>query len=110
MKNSRVLIFILLLIFALSLVACSKSTPIPTSSSSAGGTSPTASSSGSTSLDGKSILEAKCQSCHGLAVVYGQQQGADGWTQIVDSMIARGAVLTADERTALIAYLAATYK
>jgi hypothetical protein len=43
-------------------------------------------------------------------VVYGQQQGADGWTQIVDSMIARGAVLTADERTALIAYLAATYK
>lgn len=109
MKKCPVLILILMLVLALGLVACSKSTPNPTASSSSGNPAATTSSGGAT-LDGKTILEAKCQSCHGLAVVYGQQQSADGWTQIVDNMIARGAVLTADERTALIAYLAATYK
>ncbi len=83
--------------------------PVQPLSPTTGGINPT--SAGPTAaLDGKTILEAACQNCHGLAIVYNTQATADQWTSIVDNMVARGAVLTADERTVLIAYLAANFK
>lgn len=105
MKKSSLFLLIIVVAFALVLAACSSATaqPTPVSGNATSG-------SGSTTLDGKSILEAKCQSCHSLAPVYNTQQNQDGWTRIVDNMIQRGANLTADERTTLNEYLAATYK
>lgn len=109
MKNGKVLLFVLCIMLIFVLAACASPTPVPTSSATTGGTSPTTAGAVA-ALDGKTVLEAKCQNCHGLATVYNTQASADQWTSIVDNMVARGAVLTADERTVLIAYLAANLK
>ena len=105
MEKHTFIVFAMIIILMLVLGACAKSTPVPATSPSGG-----SSSGGTVALDGKTILEAKCQSCHSLAPIYNTQQTVNGWTQIVDNMIQRGASLTADERTTLINYLAATYK
>lgn len=107
MSKRTMLLVLMGFLLLLVLTGCGTSTPVPTSN----GTGSTSTSGETTTvLDGQTIMNNACQTCHGLAVIYGQQQSADGWTQIVDNMITRGAVLTADERTTLIAYLAATYK
>lgn len=109
MKNGKVLLLVICNMLIFVLAACASSTSAPTSPATTCGISPT--SAGPTAaLDGKTVLEAKCQNCHGLASVYNTQASADQWTSIVDNMVARGAVLTADERTVLIAYLAANFK
>jgi len=109
MKNNKVLLFVLCILLIFVLAACASSTPVPTAAPTTGGTSPT--TAGPTAaLDGKTILESACQNCHGLATVYNTQASAGQWTSIVDNMVARGAVLTADERTVLIEYLAANFK
>jgi cytochrome c5 len=102
------LVFILIFVLALGLTACSQPTSAPTTAPGGGSTSPT--TGNSTGLDGATILQNACQSCHGLGIVTSQHQDTAGWTRTVDNMINRGASLSADERTALIAYLAATYK
>lgn len=109
MKNSKLILFVLCIMLIFVLAACASSTPVPTSAATTGGTSPTTAVT-TAALDGKTIIEAKCQNYHGLATVYNTQASADQWTGIVDNMIARGAVLTADERTVLIAHLAANFK
>lgn len=63
-----------------------------------------------TGVDGKATLEAKCVKCHNLDRVTSAKKDEAGWTTSVDKMIAKGVTLTADEKTALIKYLAATYK
>ena len=105
MKKYTLIVIAGVIILMLILSACAKSTPVPAATSSSG-----SSSGGTPALDGKTILEAKCQSCHSLTPIYNTQQNVDGWTQIVDNMIQRGASLTPDEKTTLINYLAATYK
>jgi len=54
-------------------------------------------------------MQTACTQCHGLAPIYNTQTDEAGWTQIVDNMISRGAVLSPEEKTALIQYLAANY-
>lgn len=108
-ENGEVLLLVICIMHIFVLAACASSTPVPTSAATTGGTSPT--TAGPTAaLDGKTILKAKCQNCHSLAPVYNTQASADQWTSIVDNMVARGAVLTADKRTVLIAFLAANFK
>jgi cytochrome c5 len=73
--------------------------------------STTSSSSGSTtSADGKTLLETRCTSCHTLAKVVNLKGTADQWKQVVDQMVQRGAVLSPDEETVLVQYLAANFK
>jgi len=68
-------------------------------------------SAGSTSaVDVKALLEDRCTRCHSLNRVVNHKGTADEWTRVVDSMMKRGAVLSTDEKTALIQYLAETYK
>ena len=104
--KTRHLLFIIVLILVLGLTGCGQSSTAP----GGGGTSSSSTLGASNGLDGATIMQNACQSCHGLGIITSQHQDAAGWTRTVDTMINRGASLTADERTALIAYLAATYK
>ena len=61
-------------------------------------------------LDGKALVTERCSACHSLGRVTSKTESLSEWTEIVDNMISRGADLSADERAAVIAFLAATYK
>ena len=58
-----------------------------------------------TGLDGESILNAKCGSCHSIDQVLAQEYDAVGWAAVIDEMIVKGATLTDDEVAALAEYL-----
>ncbi len=75
------------------------------------GTSPaTPGSSGSSSLDGQTLMQQRCSVCHSLTQVISAHHTLDQWTATVQRMIAHGAQLNAQEAQTLIAYLAANYK
>jgi hypothetical protein len=102
MKHRIYIVIALVCVCLLLLSGCNKSganTSTPPPSGSATGV-----------LDGKAILEARCVSCHSLAQVYSGQGTASQWTAVVDNMITRGAVLSADEKTILVQYLADNMK
>lgn len=63
----------------------------------------------SSTLDGKSLVETKCISCHSLDRIENQNLDVAGWKSTVERMVKKGAELTADEQTAVIEYLAKTY-
>ena len=83
---------------------------------SSGKTSSTVTSSNSSSsspaavADGKTLLETRCTTCHTLAKVVNTTGTAAQWQQVVDQMVQRGAVLSPDEKTVLVQYLAANFK
>ena len=58
---------------------------------------------------GKKILEDKCTLCHGLDQVTENHMSKEDWGNEVDSMIAMGAELTAEEKMTLIEYLAKNF-
>jgi cytochrome c5 len=62
-----------------------------------------------TPIDGSIIVANKCGTCHASSRVTGALKTMDEWTATVDRMIAHGASLSAEERQALIDFLAATY-
>jgi len=107
MTKKLLLTFLLVLGVILILAACA-----PTASP-ASTTAATSSSSGSsTTIDAKALVEIQCVQCHGLDRVESKKSDAAGWTKIVDRMMAKGGNITytADEKAAVIAYLAETYK
>jgi cytochrome c5 len=113
MKKMVITSVILVLLLTL-LVGCSSTgsnSTAPNNSSSAT-TAPTSSSSGSstTTQDGKTLLESRCTVCHSINKVTNNKGTADEWKRVVDDMIKRGAVLSADEKTVLLQYLAEKYK
>lgn len=59
--------------------------------------------------DGATLLQERCSRCHPLARVERSHHNADEWKTIVDSMIGRGAMLTPEEETVVIEYLAANF-
>ena len=61
-------------------------------------------------LDAVALLETRCVDCHSLSRATGARYTQEQWQQIVTRMIRHGAVLNPDEETALVAYLAETYK
>ena len=71
--------------------------------------SPSGSTSQEATLDGATLLEERCAVCHPLSRVTAKHLSSDEWKSVVDSMVKRGASLTADEETVLIDYLAANY-
>jgi hypothetical protein len=94
---------VLILVLAMSAVLTACSTPAATPT--------TAPSNPNTSgIDGAKLLNDRCTACHTLDRVKSAKQTADQWNQTVTRMIGKGAQLNAEEKTALVAYLAATYK
>ena len=70
---------------------------------SSGATTTTAPASSSTTLDGATLFQERCSACHNLPT---QARGtANQWTTVVQSMVARGAQLSAAEQKLVIDYL-----
>lgn len=55
---------------------------------------------------GEQLVEARCDRCHGLDVVFGESRTSEEWAAEVDTMIGRGARLDDAERQVVIDYLA----
>jgi len=60
-------------------------------------------------LDGESLLQERCTGCHSLGRVEQARKTAADWQKTVERMVAKGAVLNAEEQAAVIKYLAETY-
>lgn len=63
-----------------------------------------------TEIDGKTIMENACSLCHTVDRVISAKKNHADWESTVDRMIAKGAVLSNDQRAVLIEYLAANLK
>ena len=57
----------------------------------------------------KQTLVMACASCHGLDLIEGKRLDKKGWTDIVQGMVAMGAVLSDAQAVIVIDYLAKTY-
>ncbi len=62
-----------------------------------------------TTLDGETLINERCTSCHTRERIDQADKDEAGWTETVDRMIAYGTVLSAEERDALIQYLVETH-
>jgi cytochrome c5 len=82
---------------------------VPTAKATALTTEPPALTTESPALDGRTLLENRCTTCHDITVIELKSESAEEWEQIVMQMIQNGAFLTSDEKTFLIEYLAETY-
>ena len=105
--NKKLLLTLLLVLgVILILAACA-----PAAAPAAATTAPSSGGS-TTNIDAKALVEAQCSQCHSLDRVESKKADAAGWTKIVDRMISKGSniTFTADEKAAVIAYLAETYK
>jgi quinohemoprotein ethanol dehydrogenase len=58
---------------------------------------------------GENIVQNACVDCHGLELVFAQHSTKEGWTTIVNDMIANGASLKEDEVSIVVAYLAKNF-
>jgi len=59
--------------------------------------------------EGKTLVQNTCGSCHGLDIVVEQHATKQQWQGIVESMVQRGATVTDEEITVIVAYLAKNY-
>jgi len=59
--------------------------------------------------EGRRLVEAACSSCHSLAVVVNQRSSNQGWQDIVNAMVSRGAGLTKDQAGTVVQYLTANF-
>lgn len=66
-------------------------------------------SSADSNLDGKSLAIERCSTCHAFSRVESAKKSSDGWTQTVQRMISKGAVLNPMEEQAVIKYLSETH-
>lgn len=57
-------------------------------------------------LDGATLLESRCTTCHNLDRVDQKELDFAGWVALIDDMIGKGAQLTPEEKTVLADYLA----
>lgn len=95
--NRKIMILLIALIIVLFLTTqCS---PAPSN---------TETSSPST-LDGKTLVDTKCTSCHGIDRIENASKDAAGWKTTVERMVGKGAELSSEEQTVVIEYLAKTY-
>ncbi len=60
-------------------------------------------------IDGATLLEERCSTCHSTDRVKQAQKNQEGWDQTVTRMIKKGAKLTEEEKNALVDFLAKTY-
>lgn len=91
----------LVVIFALlvtALAACGGGGGGGTTDGGTDGTMPT--------LDGATLLESRCTTCHNLDRVDQKELDFAGWVALIQKMIDKGAQLTPEEKTVLADYLA----
>lgn len=64
---------------------------------------------GSSELDGSALVSARCIVCHDLSRIQSAKKSSEEWQSTVERMIGKGASLNAEEKAAVIQFLAATY-
>ena len=89
---TRIWVVLAVIVLVLMLAACS------------GGAS-----SSEPKIDAKAVVEDRCTQCHGLDKVTSAQKTQEQWEMTVSNMVGKGAKLSAEEQTAVVAYLAETY-
>jgi len=92
MKKTTLLLILIVIVFSLFAFGCGGAKATPDLSA------------------GKAVVESKCTTCHAIGVIEVAKYDKAGWTDTVTRMVAKGAVLTADQQTQAVEYLAATYK
>lgn len=97
-RGARIALAATVIAVALSLAAC------------AGGTAPGQGGISAAPLDGESIVDAKCTQCHDLTRVQTAKKDRSGWEDTVARMESNGLQVTPEEKSAVIDYLAATFK
>lgn len=116
MKKRFLLLVILIMVASLVLTACggeaqpsakptAKPTDVPTQTSS-GGETPVVTTP---LLDGETLLNERCTTCHNLSRTTNERKNADDWKVTVDRMVRKGAELSADEVEVLVKFLAEKY-
>jgi mono/diheme cytochrome c family protein len=60
-------------------------------------------------LDGQSLVEERCTTCHGLERTARANKTEEEWRATVERMVSRGANLGSAEQEAVVQYLAETY-
>jgi cytochrome c5 len=60
-------------------------------------------------IDGATLLETRCSTCHGVDRATSLTKTADEWEQTVTRMVSNGAQLTDAEKSVLVDYLAQNY-
>jgi competence protein ComEA len=58
---------------------------------------------------GKAVVQRMCTSCHGIENVVRQRRTREGWENIVDNMLSRGATGTDEEVDQVVDYLTAHF-
>jgi len=58
---------------------------------------------------GKATVEKVCGECHGPEVIIGMTHDRQGWQELVDDMVVRGATPTKAEIKEIVDYLVRTY-
>jgi competence protein ComEA len=58
---------------------------------------------------GKDVVERVCSACHGAEMVMTKRLTKDGWTQVVEDMIQRGAQGSDDDFAQIVDYLSAHF-
>lgn len=61
------------------------------------------------SIDGEALLQQRCTDCHNLNRVTNKSWSLQQWERTVTNMINKGARLNAEEKDALVKYLAENY-
>ena len=61
------------------------------------------------SIDSEALLQQRCTACHNLNRITNKTWSLEQWEQTVSDMILKGARLNAEEKDALIKYLAENY-
>jgi len=59
--------------------------------------------------EGRDLVEAKCSTCHDVERIRRVYRDEQGWTDLVASMVSRGAVIAPEEAEKIRAYLFAHY-
>ena len=60
-------------------------------------------------IDGATLLETRCSTCHSTDRATQLTKTADGWEETVTRMVGNGAELTDAEKAVLVEYLAQNY-
>jgi|WetSurMetagenome_2_1015567.scaffolds.fasta_scaffold1707818_1 hypothetical protein len=104
---SKKIVFTILILTTLAMVLAACGSAATQSS----GTTPASSAGTSTSIDAKALIESNCTTCHSLDRITSAHKTETQWSDTVDRMIGRSSItFTADEKAAVIQYLAANYK
>ena len=103
------LLIIMGLLILAALATCGSNPTQVSPAASEPASQPTMAPTSGSALDGATLLDTRCSSCHPATRAKQAKKTLDEWTQTVTRMIGKGAQLTDAEKAALIEYLAKTY-